>query len=357
MSQVDTSSYTGEIIKATDLSVDYDINPAWGDKFKAPDESVLIRKGYLDEYWYWIHERQEIWHKRVNLKQPAPWTDDPILRDYKFTHAVRDLDRLTIFYIDNILSKLEDNEQSKKSVLLNTMIFRLFCRDDTWNLFGYIPLEQWDEKWEEAKKALRKRREEGYSIFTSAYYVNDLRGANPDPATRSNKTENAICLIESWKRDIDEIYRKGVKEAKNMKEQLDYFSTLTCVGHFTAYEWACDLAIAKRYTGIEIVPWDDDSDTNVGPGCLRGLKWIFADFGNLTPYQALLFLRSIWKSELKRLGYEDLKLPPKVPGLTLRAVEHSCCELQKYLKAKTGTGRPKVKFTPTTTDVSTLSAR
>lgn len=344
------------------LNAKAEVKQEWidNDYWVQPDPTkVKIRQEFLDEYWWWIHERQNIWYKRVILEQPAPWTDDPILREYKFTNAIRDLDRLTIYYIDNLLSKLEDNEQSKKNLIYNTMVYRLFCRIDTWEEIGYLDLfNDFETQLERAKANLRKRREEGHPMFTNAYYVNDLKAANPNPETNSNKTENAICLMEMWAEDIDRIYQKGFVEAKNMEEQLVFFQTLTCVGDFTAYEWACDFCLAERYRGIKLVNWDDDSFTNVGPGAKRGLNWIFEDLGNMTHLQALFWLRSIAKSEFERLGYDKtMKWPEKVKDFNLRIIEQSACELQKYWKAKYGKGRPKMKFKPQTTDVSYLKDR
>ena len=36
----------------------------------------------IERFCYWINERHAIYQKRAK-GQPAPWTDDPILRDYK----------------------------------------------------------------------------------------------------------------------------------------------------------------------------------------------------------------------------------------------------------------------------------
>ena len=196
--------------------VNYEVKPEWEEKkyWVEPDfEKVKINQENLDEYWYWIWERQNIWHKRVILEEEAPWTEDEILKTYKFTNAIRDLDRLTIYYIENLLSNLKDSDESKKSLILNTMIYRLFCRLDTWEEIGYIELSDWDTKWEEAKTRLRKRREDGHSIFTSAYYVNDLKSANRNKETNSNKLENAICMIEGWVENLDDLYKRAFLEA------------------------------------------------------------------------------------------------------------------------------------------------
>lgn len=325
----------------------------WFDYYKAPNSQVKVNPECFRQYWYWIHERQEIWNKRINLEQKAPWTQDPILRDYKFTHACRNLDKLSIFYIKNILMRLKNTKNSKKEVILNTMIYRLFCRLDTWELFGYLELSKWDSQWAYAKKKLREKKANGEPVFTDAYYVNDLRAANPDPITCHNKTENAICLIEIWYQRLDEIY-ENVALSNRMKDALDFLKTLPCVGHFTAYELACDFAWCHPYTDVELVKWTIDSYTNVGPGAQRGLRYIFSDRGNLSDLECIIYLRSIANHYLEELGYSDLKMPDEVPELDMRCIEHSLCEYQKYRKAYDGTGRPRVKFTHKTKDINKL---
>lgn len=325
----------------------------WASYYKAPNDQVTVNDECFRQFWYWIHERQEIWQKRVNEGLPRPWTNDKILQEYKFTHACRDLDRLSIYYIKQVLSKLQDTEQSKKEVMLNTMIYRLFCRLDTWEMFGYLHLDNWDTEWENAKALLRAKKKRGEPVFTDAYYVNDLHAANPDPVTRHDKTENAICLIEIWYNRLDEIYN-NVAFSASMRDALEYLKTLPCVGHFTAYEWVCDFAWSHTYTDVQLVPWTIDSYTNVGPGAQRGLRYVFENRGNLSELQCIIYLRAAAKHYMAELGYDDLKLPPEVPELNLRCIEHSLCEYQKYRKAYEGNGRPKVKFTHKTKDIGQL---
>lgn len=338
-----------------------EINPVW-ERFVIPDDSVKLRydektgKPVLDMFWEFIHERQEIWYKRTILGLPEPWTEDEILKEFHFCNVYRELDRGTLYLIDNILSQLADDELSKKNVLLNIMIYRLFVRIETYDEFGFLRLENWEEDWERCKRKLRERRAKKLPVFTDAYFVNALRKANPDPATRGNKTENAICLIEHWKNKIDEIYENGIVKPKNMKEQRDYFMSLMHVGKFTAYEWCCDIAIAERFTGVKMVDWDTDSWTSDGPGARKGVDYIFADKGNMGYIDALFYLRSIFKGEMKRLGL-DFKYPDNREVFCLRSIEHSACEFQKYYSYYLGVGRPKKKRNLKTKDVKQLLPR
>ena len=43
----------------------------------------------LDRYFYWQEERESIRRKKEN-GLPAPWTDDPILQEFKFCQVYRE---------------------------------------------------------------------------------------------------------------------------------------------------------------------------------------------------------------------------------------------------------------------------
>ena len=311
-----------------------------------------------------MSERLNIWYKRVVKGEPQPWTSDKILQEYSFTNVSRDLDKTSIYERKNILNRLDlpttNPTLRKKSVLLNIMIFRVFVRIETYESIGFIDLEEkdWKEKWELAKARLLKRREDGDKNFTSAFWVNNLKRVNPDPSTRHNKTQNAICMIESWIKNIDEIYDRVIVKATSLKDQLAYFSSLKGIGSFNGYEFPCSIAETKTYCKNPLVNWTQDNATNVGIGSRQGIRWIFKDRGNLSEYECILYLRSIWRHEMKVRGYYErfiTQLPSVFNGdIDLRIIEHMLCETHKYNKVVTNTGRPRIKFRNSTKDVSEL---
>lgn len=322
----------------------------WAKYYKEPNNNVKVNWDNMKAYWYWINERMQIWHKRTILKQPFPWTEDKILQENKFTNAIRDLDKGTIYYINNYLKKIDepcdDLVKRKKEIILNTMIYRLFIKRETVDAIGFLYLDTWDEQWAKAKENLRAIKRSGQSVFHSAYYVFGLHSASPSPDNHC-KTENAINLIENfWKPKLDEIYEKVT--TLDMKDLLDYLSTLCCVGRFSAYEYICDWCMCHRHTKNKIVDWTDDSYVNIGPGNKKGLDFIFEGRAGLTDIELDIYLRATWKHYMKRYGYYDefiAVLPEWMNNdINLRVIEHDCCELQKYLSVKYGVGKTKVQF-------------
>ena len=349
------------------VSTDFYVEPEenlkayeWYNQYKAPNENLKINQIYFDKYWYFLHERMRIYEKRVLNNEPAPWTEDPILQTYKFTNVLRDMDKCSIYVKNNILAKIdepvEDLELRKKSVLLNIMIYRLWVNTETYEITGFLDLADPNmlNKWEEAKKVLLQRREDGVANFTNAYVVSCLKSKETDTMSSVNKTYNAVCLIDFWIKNIDEIYKKAIIDAKCLQDQVMYFAGLPCVGMFTAYEYACDITMITRYRKNHLVEWSQDNGTNVGPGALRGINYIFIDKGGMSPYECIIYMRSIWKHEMQKRGYyEDFvrALPKEMNGeIDLRVIEHCLCECQKYNKALEGTGRPRVHFKPSTSE-------
>src|SRR5260221_9893360 len=56
----------------------------------------------FDTYWHFAAKRQEVFFARLEGK-PKPWTDDPILNEYKFTNAYRASDRVSQYLIRNVI--------------------------------------------------------------------------------------------------------------------------------------------------------------------------------------------------------------------------------------------------------------
>lgn len=291
-------------------------------------------------FWWYISERSRIWHKRVELRQPAPWTDDLILQRYKFTNVFRELDRLTLYYIENVMSHIKDSgdkETIEKEVLLNTLIYRLYVKIPTWEMIGYLKLETFDTQWEKAKKTIKSADAKGYKVFTNAFFVNPMRYINPTVTDESigeivtSKVDNSFYAVEYWKEHLDEIYN-NVKNSRNMQECLEYLFEIPAIGRFFAYEIACDLTYAKTFYKVDMVSFDINSYTNVGPGAKVGLDRIFPD-RERTPYIDLIFwLYNNYEREMKKFGFK-VYYPKKFKKLNLRSIEHSLCEFGKYCKA------------------------
>ena len=66
--------------------------------FKRPDPSELNSYG---AYLYFVAERELVRHRKES-GTPGPWTDDPVLQQYRFTNVRRRDDRMTKWFIEHL---------------------------------------------------------------------------------------------------------------------------------------------------------------------------------------------------------------------------------------------------------------
>ena len=97
----------------------------------------------LDRYFYWLHERETIRIRKEERRDHPPWTQDPILQEFKFCQVFREDDRTTRWFRTHMRDPLQD----KPEVLMATIIFRWFNLIET----GRTLLEhnlhlEWDRK-------------------------------------------------------------------------------------------------------------------------------------------------------------------------------------------------------------------
>lgn len=345
--------------------------PYWEEQYiNTPNDDVKLRVDpetgmtFFEMYFRNMVERQNIWYKRVILQEPKPWTTDSIMGTYHFTNVDRKLDRVTLHYIDNVLPNLKDTDESRKYLLLNTFIYRLFVRPETWDIIGYIHPETFLSDWERAKANLRERKRQGKTIFTDAYFVNDLKSANPNKETSGDKTENAICLLQYVIDNLDEIADFVFNPKNNMESVVNYLTRVPAVGLFNSYEVCLDLAMVEEMTGIPFVNWTADYWTNVGPGCKKGIDYVFENRGNMSYTDIVFFVASIGKAMFEKLGLE-YKYQTEDSELDLRCYEGWFCESQKYFNAYCTEReydfakgkRPKKKMKLRSEDINTLKPR
>ena len=77
------------------------------------------RQEIYDLYWYFACERQNIFLKKLN-NLPAPWTDDEILRTYKFCNSYRVNDRVSQYLLKNVI-------YNNKNIQKKLCYLELYC--------------------------------------------------------------------------------------------------------------------------------------------------------------------------------------------------------------------------------------
>jgi hypothetical protein len=267
-------------------------------------------------FWYFINERHKIYVKRT-AGEPKPWTDDPVLRDYKFTNVFRQLDRGTVWLTENFVKPHWDDDPAL--IVANVGWYRLFNWTGTGELLG------WQTKWSRARvlKKLLAAQAAGKQIFTGAHIVWS-QGGQP------KATGVTGSCTQLWERRN---YIAGIaKMSRSLQKTFDALTEIRGIGGFIAYEIVTDL----RHTTVLNQARDINTWANTGPGALRGLQRMYPE---MKAADSLKKMRALLKKS-RQPGI----LGPHVPPLELRDIEHSLCECDKLCRIRFNEGQTRSKY-------------
>ena len=289
-------------------------------------ERMKEKASYLDpelqepvaRFFYWINERTEISVKK-NRGDPWPWTEDLILREYKFTNAFREDDRTTVWFRENIRDRLKN----KPEVYMATIIFRWFNLIETGKtLIKHKLLTDWDA--DRAYEAIIPQDK----WITGAYMIKSPTGINK---------VKGVCQTITTVWNDQERFKDKFLGGTSLEKISKFLEGYPFLGPFLAYEIATDL----RYTCYGKICEDTRTWANAGPGAMRGLNRIH---GRDLDYTSK---RHDWNKEMKWLlsissnFYEGPKR-----NFEMREIEHSLCEFDKYERVRNKQGAPRSKYYP-----------
>jgi NTP pyrophosphatase (non-canonical NTP hydrolase) len=271
-----------------------------------------------DTYWWFAAERQQIFFRRLE-RCPAPWTADPVLRNFKFTNAYRASDRVSQFLIRHVIYR-DDLPSDASEIVFRILLFKLFNRIDTWNLLettlGPITLQDFSVK--RYDRALSKAMARGERIYSAAYIM--------PPAARfgyQRKHRNHLALLEHM---IGEDLPRRLQEACSMQRAFDLIRSFPSIGDFLGYQYVTDInySTVTHFTEMEfVVP---------GPGALNGIRKCFYDTGGLTDAEVIRFMADRQEIEFKRLGIDYRNLWGR--RLQLVDCQNLFCEVDKYARVR-----------------------
>jgi hypothetical protein len=309
---------------------------------KLPDVELIEEN--LKGFWEFVAERQRIWYRRFVKRLPPPWTKDRLLKSYKFTNVYRELDYGTIWYMKHVVpfakkSVREMLTRDRKpfydkriNLLWLTVMYRLVNRVETFEEVGFLPYFWWGSKCNEWREKLEKRKRRGDQIFTNAHLT------LPTHTVGQTKIDKYMEVLD----DLHEVKLlpvfTAIQEAKGLEDVFKALLKIKCVGRFIAYEVCCDLILAKA------IPFTENDWVNPGPGCMRGINLIWPRHHTREEYQG--DIRWLMKRQEAMFKGYDLKFHQYNHPLTLRGIEHSLCEYQKYYKMQRKVGKQRMHFVP-----------
>ncbi len=302
----------------------------------------VTRPRIYDLYWYFASERQRMFECRV-AGEPGPWTDDSILREFKFCNVFRAADRVSQYMIRDVCYHGEPCSEEDR--LFQVTAFRTFSKIATWrtvrDILGRYPILE-DLADGSFGNALDQTRERNGGLYTGAFIL-CATDAYGQPAKHHNHVELFRHMF------LHENLGAGLLEARSLRSVYELLHSYPLMGDFMSYQTAIDLNYC------ELLDFSENDFTQPGPGALRGIKKCFEDLGGYTPAEIVQWMTERQHREFARLG-----LPfGGLRGRPLHAIDCQglFCETDKYCRQAapelaSARKRIKTRFTPTPEPVS-----
>lgn len=296
-----------------------------------------------NSYWRLAALRQDAFFARIARPSSPPWSDDPVIRDFKFTNAYRAADRVSQYLIRNVIY---DGDQSPEEVFFRTILFKLFNKIETWELLAAElgPLTFAGFDWEKAVRTLDAAMRRNEKVYSAAYIMPSAKSA----FGHDRKHSNHLSLLSKMMTDKVPL---RVQQSRSMQDAYDILLSYPSIGPFLAYQYVIDINYST------ITDFSEDEFVVPGPGALSGIAKCFTDLGAWEPSDVIKHVTETQELEFERLGlkFRDLW------GRRLHRIDcqNLFCEVDKYARVKhpefSGQGgRTRIKqvFRPTNKPIS-----
>jgi len=376
-------------------SKDKDVEYCGVDYEKIENAKPVLDDEVIRYHHLYIFERHKIYKKKEIEKLPPDWTDDEVLKNFRFTNVRRELDKESRWLIENIS---ENETLTIEEKILWTILFRSYNKSETFRILGFPNslsiLDLNDNNIEEIRKVIEDHTSKNpkYVWYTNVFNCGGIKAiwAMPEKNiyectgsdyivtvfnTKHKKASKEMTWREAKKfvKENPEYKIDGVEEnmplrmmhlvkyakdkdipreiisAESQQEVFEIIQKIPGMAHFLSYQVFVDLTYIPEF------PFSENEFTVSGPGCSLGLSYLFKDKDGMTDEECLFWVRDNIHKEWERLGLEtDLEglfdhLPEHDRKLNVMLLENSFCENSKMTKAKRGTGRPRNKYNSSVT--------
>lgn len=270
---------------------------------------------------YWINERENI-RRQKDAGGEGPYTDDPILSQFRFCNVRRMDDRVSKWLMDNWYQPHDGKQTMLAACALARFINLPAALDQiTEYVFSDVVF------WEAIKNTLRERRERGEPIFNGAYMV------------RGNDGEDKVSsVVDFYVKPMWENHRQSSLIRPHSMQRTHYLlKNQHGFGSFMAGQVVADLRHAVVGDWADRYTWAPS-----GPGSQRGLSRLL---GKPLRQQ---YPDGVFNDYLSAIIDQVGSLLP--PEITERLEAHdwqNClCEFDKYERVLWGEGKPKQLYRP-----------
>lgn len=280
-----------------------------------------IKEEIFHYYFYFVQERMKIFWNRYDMMD-KPWTQDSILKTYKFTNVYRSCDRVSQYLIKNVIYN-NDYNYSDRDVLFRIILFKIFNKIETWEYLerriGVIKLDNFILS--DINRILLEKKSNS-PIFSNAYMM-----------TGTHSLYNHLDYKhEKWLQMVnDELVGAKVFEkilgAKSMEQVYGLLRDCSFIGDFLAYQYTIDFNYSP------VIDFSEDSFVKAGIGAIRGIKKCFTTLDGKSFEDIIRYTQENFDKFQEKFGFNDFK---NLFGrnLTLIDIQNCFCETDKYLRAK-----------------------
>ena len=192
--------------------------------------------------WSFASERHCIYMRRV-AGNPWPWTTNPVFLNYKFTNSYRATDRVSQYLIRLLYS---DPSASGDTILLRTLLFKMFNRIETWQeIVSRLGLPIADNfSYSMCERILDDMRSAGRRIYSGAYIM-------PSGGRRfARKHQMHLQLIRQM---LNDGLASKLSKSKSLSEAYELLLAYPTLGPFLAFQYVIDL----NYSTLMSHNWSD----------------------------------------------------------------------------------------------------
>lgn len=267
----------------------------------------------IESFFSFCKKRHSLYLNKEVFKKEYPWSDDPILNEYRFTNVYRELDKGTQYYINKIAN---NNRLGNQQLLYFTVAYRL-CNDiDNFEIVyptlfkNIIDLKVYHEMHDNVLKSVAKNGR----FFNSAYCV--FTGMK-----RGDDKYHEYCKLLTWVSENIDWLTSQLESSETAEQAYKVIQKIPYTGTFIAYEIYSDLLYTKLLN-----KFSENEFVNIGVGAIDGINIIFGtEFKKWHQKQALPYFLKLWGCQDEYWEFDKL---------TWRNIEHSLCEYRKYHNIK-----------------------
>ncbi|MCS0419331.1 nucleotide kinase domain-containing protein, partial [Vibrio diabolicus] len=313
---------------------------------KIKNSKPVLNDSVIREWFHHQRERTSIYYKKEILCLPPYWTDDEILKNYKFVNTKRTWDRETKWLLNNVIN---NHSVSYDNKILNSFLFRVINKSATLREinapfdFSKMNIKYIDETIREQLSNISLKNP-NYVFFSAAYILGGPKvnfGKFLEEIEGKTEKNMILRMIKFVFYNQDKIVN-GVNVSANQLEVFNHLKSFSGIGNFLAYQIFVDL------TYIDKFPFTEMNFVVSGPGCERGINWIFSDRDGMNSEECIFWFtlnqNKISEKYKEKWDMDEIFhfLPKEERTYTLMDMENSgACEIDKRCRTKFNNKRPK----------------